>query len=189
MENRTKTITCQSIFVLLWMGARKKTKKQLLCVAESKNRKSNQPVYRKRKISHCSTKQNTAPDGRDTKDERKQQLTCCSHAFQCLGVSQCFLIPSCVSPHLLVIPMLPMSQLILECLHTKKLKQYYLRERNTKKKQKQQSAAEKTFSDGAPEGKQNKTKTTINLCGLGWSSVPKLIFERNRSSPSSLPSL
>jgi len=34
----------------------------------------------------------------------------------------------------------------------------------------------KAFFRWCPRRKQKKTKTTINLCGLGWSRVPKLMF-------------
>jgi len=152
---------------------------------QEENKRNNYPVWQRakiertinlcteKKISCCSKKQNTAPDRRETKDERKQQLTCCSHAFQCLGVLQCFPMPSGVSPHLLGVPMpstvvahpsMPTSWCLLPWY--KKTKQYYLRERKTKQKQKQQSAAEKPFSDGAPE--ENKRKQKQQSIFVDW---------------------
>jgi len=74
-------------------------------VVESKNRKNNSTCVQKEKNQLLQQKQNTAPDGRETKEQRKQQLTCYSHAFQCLGVLQCFPMPSGVFPHLLGVPM------------------------------------------------------------------------------------
>jgi len=152
---------------------------------QEENKRNNYPVWQRakiertinlcteKKISCCSKKQNTAPDRRETKDERKQQLTCCSHAFQCLGVLQCFPMPSGVSPHLLGVPM-PSSVLAHPSMPTswcllpwyQKTKQYYLRERKTKQKQKQQSAAEKPFSDGAPE--ENKRKQKQQSIFVAW---------------------